>query len=445
MKTTNEIKRITSCSVLITIILTLGSTSPQRAHTSSGENNPTAVWAAAVTHGDVDAERLAKSLGVPMDRLAALELAKYLHDPDENVRVVAANAMGAFVGIPEVVDTLIAALGDWSPVARAAIVQSLGKLGDARALKPLLRLLQWDLPEVKREAAAALGEIGNTVAVTALIKALKDWDAGVRREACRALGNLGDRSAIEAVWPLLFDGNNLVRAEAVLAVAKLKADGACAALQKLVGDWTTEVRRRAAEGIGLLECKEAGKDVIRLLSDASPDVRAATARALGRLKDAAYIDLLLKISHDWIPEVRAAVAEALGNYGPKKRIEEALTAYFSDPDAGVRASATLSAGKIGLTSASGHLIRLLRDWEPEVRAAAAKGLGMLKDRKAVKPLEIALLSDASALVRRNAAWSLGQIGDETALPALEKATQDWNAAVGKEANKAINLLKGGNE
>jgi len=81
--------------------------------------------------------------------------------------------------------------------ARQAAAEALGKLGDTRAVEPLVAALRGEDVEVRRTAAWALGEIGDARAVDPLIAALGDEDAEVRRVAARALGEIEDAKATE--------------------------------------------------------------------------------------------------------------------------------------------------------------------------------------------------------------------------------------------------------
>lgn len=81
-----------------------------------------------------------------------------------------------------------------------AVAEALGKLGDTRAVEPLIAALQDEDVELRRAAAQALGEIGDSRAVEPLIAALRDKDIELRRVAARALGEIEDAQAVE---PLL--------------------------------------------------------------------------------------------------------------------------------------------------------------------------------------------------------------------------------------------------
>jgi HEAT repeat protein/beta-lactamase regulating signal transducer with metallopeptidase domain len=67
------------------------------------------------------------------------------------------------------------------------------------------------------------------------------------------------------------------------------------------------------------------------------------------------------------------------------------------------------------------LAEALADRDPQVRLAAAEGLGGLEDPRAVEALSRALRTDENVEVRRMAAWALGEIEDAAAVPALSDA------------------------
>lgn len=64
---------------------------------------------------------------------------------------------------------------------RSSTILTLGKLGDQRALQPIIEALQDEEHYVRCSAAEALGEIGDDLAILHLIDALND-DERSRRE-----------------------------------------------------------------------------------------------------------------------------------------------------------------------------------------------------------------------------------------------------------------------
>jgi HEAT repeat protein len=109
------------------------------------------------------------------------------------------------------VDGLIEALGyEDDHNIRLAAASALGRIGDTRAVKPLIVALD-DRLRVKEVAAQALGEIGDPVAVEPLIATLGDENWEVRSTVAKALGKIGDPRAKKPLVNLLNDKSENVR------------------------------------------------------------------------------------------------------------------------------------------------------------------------------------------------------------------------------------------
>jgi len=73
-------------------------------------------------------------------------------------------------------------------------ITALGKIGDKRAVEPLINVLRIEVDYVTRTCAAwALGEIGDARAVEALTEALNDEEKDVRQAARYALKQIKKR------------------------------------------------------------------------------------------------------------------------------------------------------------------------------------------------------------------------------------------------------------
>ena len=70
---------------------------------------------------------------------------------------------------------------------RRGAAEALGKLGDTRAVEPLIEALGDGSEYVRNSAAGALGKLGDTRAVEPLIEALEDEYGKIRRAAAEAL------------------------------------------------------------------------------------------------------------------------------------------------------------------------------------------------------------------------------------------------------------------
>ncbi len=93
------------------------------------------------------------------------------------------------------VEGLIDALTYNDNNVRRSAANALGKLGDPRAVEPLIAVLD-DQPLVREVTAKALGKIGDPRAVDALVQVLKDDKKSIRETAAKALGEIGDKRAV---------------------------------------------------------------------------------------------------------------------------------------------------------------------------------------------------------------------------------------------------------
>jgi hypothetical protein len=90
---------------------------------------------------------------------AVAALAEALRTTDPAIRELAAVGLG-FGEETQAYDPLVGALRDAEPRVRVAVALALGRLGDDRATRELVPLLQRDrVPQVRQAAAYALGEL----------------------------------------------------------------------------------------------------------------------------------------------------------------------------------------------------------------------------------------------------------------------------------------------
>jgi HEAT repeat protein len=149
---------------------------------------------------------------------------------------------------------------------RLKICWMLGRLGDKRSLPVLLKALDDPAPQLRKEAALALGTLTDERAVPALIDRLHhDPDVHVRAMAAHGLGLAGDARAVKPLLTVLQDKDehSTVRAMAAETLAALQASEAVSPLVSALRDDAIEVRFWAAFALGEL----GGPDVIPHLAE----------------------------------------------------------------------------------------------------------------------------------------------------------------------------------
>jgi HEAT repeat protein len=148
----------------------------------------------------------ARSLGTIASPRATMGLATFLADPSTRwpAREAAARSLG-LIKSPDGVPMLLLMLADREARVRLAAIESLGLIGDSRALKGLSILLQD--PEFGRSAADALGRIKSSDALPALIRVLKARKAPlpIIERSFWAIGEIAANSSSGVLLPFLKD------------------------------------------------------------------------------------------------------------------------------------------------------------------------------------------------------------------------------------------------
>lgn len=136
-----------------------------------------------------------------------------LEDPDESVRGAAVLVASSFVD-SRVVPATIPLLEDPDWWVRITAAESLGRIGDPRAVKPLSAVL--DDEETRWAAVEALGRIADPKALPALAKLLDDPATEVRIEVLLALRNFDHPKITEVLIRIAaHDPDRVVRARAL--------------------------------------------------------------------------------------------------------------------------------------------------------------------------------------------------------------------------------------
>ncbi len=207
------------------------------------------------------------------------------------------------------------------------------------------RMAQLDtsLPEVQIRGAKGLGRLGDPRAVGPLLEALGDSEYGVGSAVREALVRFGPLAVGPAIHELQQRDSRVLVAE-VLGQSDdprvLKP-----LLYALRRDDNEEVRSRAALGLGHLGDRAAVEPLIAALDDSAPGVSSSAAQALGKLGDPAAVEPLIERLADEYAVNRLYAAEALGKLGDPRAVEP-LRASLDDENEHVRIAAETALGQI---------------------------------------------------------------------------------------------------
>jgi len=135
-----------------------------------------------------------------------------------------------------------------------------------------------------------------------------------------------------------------------------------------------------------------------------------------KLKKKRDADGLIKALSHKDPGISGQAARTLGELGDRRAVKPLIATLEDEYHSPLRHDGEAALEKLG-DAAVEPLIVALKDDKYEVRSIAACVLGTLGDRRAVEPLILAL-KDKNQTVRRNAAKALGLLGEAQAVEPL---------------------------
>src|SRR3990167_1080891 len=152
------------------------------------------------------------------------------------------------------------------------------------------------------------------VTVDTLMRLLQDRDVVIRRTAAESLGKIGDHRAVPGLILALGDSSSVVREVAVHSLSQFgpleRADGECVA--RLLMDPIPAVRTSAAQTLTSLDgMKELWPVAAGHLNHEDPDVRRTVIQALEGVNSPEVLSALAIKLHDLDPPVRRAAVVSL--------------------------------------------------------------------------------------------------------------------------------------
>lgn len=280
--------------------------------------------------------------------------------------------------------------------SRSGAADALGKIGDPRAVQPLIDTLKTDTPTVQRVAIGAIALIAAPSGEAALIQAVKDKnaDSEARLQAASGLGKISSPAAIETLVTSLNDPDLKMRSAAVAALAHagrptLNGPTQPQALQALIAALANSdknLRTGAANALTRIAAPEADPALIAALKNDKneTDLRAAAATALGFPHNTAGVSSLIGALSDQDGDVRDVARDALVQIGPEATDALIAAMQAGHTDAFYAAQAIAQQGMPALDA----LKKLASDSaHPVGQRWAAVALGDMGVAEAARPLQ----------------------------------------------------------
>lgn len=253
-------------------------------------------------------------------------LFSYLEHESENARIMAIKKLGD-IGGDRVVKKLLEQLPNQTVSVKIAILRTLGRMHDTRAIPALINSLGDPKYSIWREAAGAL-VLFDKAAVNSLIDNLSNPNPLIAGRCALCLGKIGDARALPYLKAQVPGENDYVEANAAMALANFGAEE-LAYLASRLPQASPSAQRNIANALALAE--GPGISVLKeQLSSTDPNLLSAVLEGLGKAKDPSAIpDIISKLGHH-SPAVRGAATTALGEIGDARGLKAVLIASHDD-------------------------------------------------------------------------------------------------------------------
>jgi HEAT repeat protein len=356
---------------------------------------------------------------------------------------------------PAAIQLLADALRHPSEDVRFGAAFTLGETyHDVRALPVLLEALRGDNGDLKPWMIIRIGE----QAVPGLLEALEDKNFPRRDALLDILGYIGGAAAVRALVDYLRRPGEEHRSSAAFGLARTKDAAALPAVREALRDTNAEVRRAATQALGACGGPAAVPDLLELLHDSESDVRHGAAVSLrdlcavkpvpgamephiprlingliGAMRDEydqvrMFASLALSDLHDprALPGLMAALRDKTAGSvtGPLAALGEAalpeLREALRDPNERVRIQAISLIGNQGKEPDAFLLAGLIEDGSPAVRELVVRVLSRYGEAPGILQVVIERLQDPDEEVRLAAITTLGETSQPAAVPHLIK-------------------------
>ena len=267
-------------------------------------------------------------------------------------------------------------------------------------------------PKDVREAAKA-----GSSAIPKLQEYLKNPDRDVRVEAAKQLTAIGTQRSLDPLIEATRDNDPEVQIRAAAGLVNFYYPGY---VESGIGG---SLKRVGGSIKGIFS--ESDDQVI----DAYVSVRPEVIAALGALATGGAS-----------MESRASAARAIGILRGKSAVSDLVEAAHSK-DSDVIYEALVALQKVGDQSAGPRVEFRLRDLDPNVQEAAIAAVGLLRDKGALPTLTDILRHSNSARIRRAALTSIAMLPDESSRPLYVQFLKDKDESLRAAAAEGLGRLR----
>lgn len=364
------------------------------------------------------------ALGGIRSRRAIKPLLELLNEEKSLVRTNAMEAV-AMIGGEDVLPIIIKALAESDTDVRKSAIISLGIIGSEKAIPTLAKALSTEyMLQNRRLIHRALMDIGINPSLRFLLDVLTKKDYLNICYVIEAIGSLQSEEAIDPLIRFLDNNPDQCKKEIVDAIGNIGGDYGSKKLVDLLQRNDKDIKLYAIEALGRTKEREATKHLIKFVEGSDDDLCVQSVIAIGSIGDPGMIDYLIaaKSRKD---RVRSAVATALGLIGGERVIDPLIDA-LEDENINVRSSSAASLGILRTSRGITPLLKsLANEKDNNVIQSIVGALGEIGNVRAVSPL-LDILKGGSSEIIRETIIALGKIGSARASESLAEIAESYS-------------------
>jgi len=296
-------------------------------------------------------------------------------------------------------------------------VRDIARAGSS-AIPKLQELLSNPSVDVRAEAVRQITEIGPPHSLDPLIQASRDGDPVVQMLAADGLVNFympgyvkrGMTGTIDRIGLSIKSKFTDTNDQVIDAYIRVRPD-VIAALGAQLRSGDLDVRANAARALGILRGKAAVPDLVDATRSKDSTLIYESLVALEKIRDLSAGPSVEFLLRDFDPKVQIAAIETVGILRDEHAVAPLADVISQTDNLKVKRSALTSLAMLPNPTYRGIFLQYFHDKDDRLRAAAAEGLGRLKNPLDMPALQQAWKDESKPGVRLSLAFAQVMLGN----------------------------------